>query len=125
MASRVTDKQILEALHECAGIKSAAAQKLGISPALIRKRIEKSHKLRDAVAEFDERVLDQAEAGLYLHLKQGNLRAILFILRCKGARRGWVERSEVELKDQQPVSRPVDLSGMSKEELFRLADLEN
>jgi len=48
-------------------------------------------------------------------MNEGNVASIIFYLKTKGKRRGYVERSEIEFKDREP-----DLSEMSTDEIREL-----
>ena len=51
---------------------------------------------REAVDENNERVLDNVEQALYANIVAKNITAIIFHLKCKGKKRGYIERSEIE-----------------------------
>jgi hypothetical protein len=57
--------------------------------------------------------LDLAESKLHEEILGGNTAAIIFFLKTKGKKRGYVERQEVESVQRQP-----DLSGLSTAEIM-------
>ena len=68
--------------------------------------------------EMTERDLDYTESQLKKNIKAGKEASIFFHLKCKGKKRGWVERQEVTGADGVPLG-----SGVSEEEERRLRSL--
>lgn len=128
---RVSDIEIKEALLATGGVQTAAAvwfkakKNVIIDRSTICKRIKKSKMLQEAAEEATERMLDIAETGLFQLVKNGDKGAIIFILKCKGKQRGYIERQEMTGADGIPLvpERPplYDLSKLSHEELASLA----
>lgn len=87
---------------------TAVAKALGISRQSIYKRMAKEPLLRDAQADASERMVDVAEAALIGQIKKGNTAAIIFTLKTKGKRRGWVERTEVTGAEGGAIEIDVD-----------------
>lgn len=104
----VSSKAIAQALEETLGNVSAAASKLQVSRQAIYKRMAKEPALREAQADATERFLDLAEAALISQVKDGNMTAIIFTLKTKGKRRGWVERTEVTGAEGGAIEIDVD-----------------
>jgi hypothetical protein len=71
-----------------------------------------------AFLEVDEQDLDFTESKLKKAIKNDQGWAICFHLKCKGKKRGWVERQEVTGADGVPLG-----SGVSEEEERRLRSL--
>ena len=94
----VTDAAIIKALEKCGGIKAHAAKLLKLTRAGISYRIKKSKALTEALQDIEARNLDIAESELMKKIKDGNLTAIIFFLKCKGKSRGYVERQELAVE---------------------------
>jgi hypothetical protein len=71
-----------------------------------------------AFIELTEQDLDYTESQLKKNIKAGKEASIFFHLKCKGKKRGWVERQEVTGADGVPLG-----SGVSEEEERRLRSL--
>lgn len=110
MAKKVTDEEIAEALRRTYGLVTSAAillskklkengEKSGISHQAISKRIEKNKRLQNLYEELRAATLDMAEMELLKLIKDGNLGAICFFLKCKGKKRGWIEHQKYEADD--------------------------
>lgn len=132
---KVSTEDIKTALLSCAGVECLAAawlcdiktkqkraecEMLGkpfdekkdavkISRQAIHKRILRSPELRAVTEDLEETKLDLAEKYLFDLMKGGNLGAICFYLKCKGKKRGYIERQEFTGADGDPLA-PVGLN---------------
>jgi hypothetical protein len=100
---KVTEQQIREALEMSGGFLSEAAKMLNISSPGLSKRIKHNTSLQESRESIKERYLDLAESKLIGLVKDGNLGAICFYLKCQGRHRGWVEKQEIEHFGDSPV----------------------
>jgi hypothetical protein len=117
---RFTRAQVVEALRNAAGIYSGAAQMLGCAPNTIANYVDRSPKLQKLVREIQEQHLDLAETKLLTHLRDGNLKAVIFYLKTKGKVRGYSERTEVTGPNGRPLSLELDVTKLSDEELEQI-----
>ena len=115
--AKFTTEQVEAALQASAGIRSAAAMKLGCSARTIRNYLDRSPQLREVEAEIVDQNLDLAETKLLTAIRDGNLTAVIFYLKTKGKARGYTERAEVTGID----GGPIDVTKLSDEELERIA----
>lgn len=110
MARRVSDARIIEALKASKGLVSPAAKKLGISRETIHKRIREHPKVKQAVIDAREEILDLAEAQLLKSINQGEIKSIHYILDRLGGSRGYCPRSEVQTEISGPNGGPVTVN---------------
>jgi hypothetical protein len=96
-------EQIEAALRATAGIRSAAAAKLGCSPNTVTNYIRRYKSLQVAEAEILDINIDIAEGKLLTAIKRGDIRAVRFYLETKGAHRGYTKRTEVSGPNGSPV----------------------
>lgn len=118
MKSDKTDilkKAMIKALEQSIGVVSTAAKKAGIHRSTHYDWMANDPEYKDQVREIEEVALDFAESKLHEQMNEGNVSSIIFYLKTKGKRRGYVERQEFEIKETEP-----DLSGMSTEEIREL-----
>lgn len=94
---KVTVDQIVKTYEKKGGNVSATCLALNISRQTFYTRKEKSKELRDKLDEIDEALLDFAESKLIQHINDGNLTALLFFLKTKGKKRGYVEQIDNKL----------------------------
>lgn len=97
MGKKVTIDQIAKAYEKKGGNVSATCLALGMSRQCFYTRKEKSKELRERLDEIDEALLDFAESKLIQHINDGNLTALLFFLKTKGKKRGYVEQIDNKL----------------------------
>jgi len=58
-------------------------------------------KYKEAVADLDNLVIDFAETSLMNQIKEGNTAATIFILKCRGKKRGYVERDPGAMEEDR------------------------
>jgi hypothetical protein len=93
---RVSDEALAAALEATGGFQGMAARMLSLTPAAVCIRIQKSQKLQEHLDNIREDKLDIAETELMHLIREGNLGAICFYLKCKGKSRGFIEKTEVD-----------------------------
>tara|TARA_R110000824_G_scaffold364159_1_gene552502 strand:- start:299 stop:655 length:357 start_codon:yes stop_codon:yes gene_type:complete len=91
----ITNEQIIEALEKSGGIVLRAAVKLGVNRQTIYNRLQKSPELKAAKISAEESGLDLAESKLMTNINKGDNTCIIFYLKTKGRKRGYIERQEV------------------------------
>jgi hypothetical protein len=69
-----------------------------------------------SVMDMEEALLDFAETMLYKAIKTGKTAELIFYLKTKGQKRGYIERQRLDV-----ISEVPDLSGMSLDELKQIA----
>ena len=76
---------------------TATCTALGISRKTFYEWREKKKKLAEALEEVDESILDWAENKLIQHIEDNDLQALIFFLKTKGKKRGYVEKTESDV----------------------------
>ena len=87
---------VLEAMEKCLGIITQASKKSGISRDTIYKWKKEDEDFNKAMESVDNIVLDFAESALHKQINEGNTASTIFLLKCKGKKRGYIEKTEVE-----------------------------
>ena len=108
----------LEVFPKKAGIVTGACQAVGISRTQFYAWLKEDRVFAAAIEDINEQLIDYSESQLMSKIQAGNMTAIIFHLKCKGKKRGWVERQEVTGADGVPLG-----SGVSEEEERRLRSL--
>ena len=67
--------------------------------------------VQDALEDAREAMLDEAENVLYDRVLDGNTAELIFFLKTRGYRRGYVERREISGKDGGPIVIDIDWDG--------------
>ncbi|HIM57944.1 MAG TPA: hypothetical protein EYJ00_01275 [Gammaproteobacteria bacterium] len=88
-------EQILQALTKSLGIVSTACASVGMSRTTYYKYYNDDKDFKALVNDIGDIALDCAESQLLELIKEKNITAIIFYLKTKGKKRGYVEKQEV------------------------------
>ena len=91
-----TKKALIEAMQKNLGVVSAACQAVGVDRSTFYLYSKTDTEFAQAVKDVEEYALDFVESKAYQQIKEGNTSMIIFYLKTKGKRRGYIERQEVE-----------------------------
>ena len=89
-------KEYLKVLKSCAGLVTHACEQFGIDRKTHYNWLKEYEDFAEEVKGIDDAMIDFAESKLYENIKTQDTTSILFYLKCKGKKRGYVERQEVE-----------------------------
>jgi len=103
-----TKKQMLEALEACLGIVSDAVAIVNIHRSTHYLWMNNDPEYRAAVEALDDVVLDMSESALHRNIKAGDTASIIFHLKTKGKRRGYIERTQVEQRTVESFETMTD-----------------
>lgn len=96
-------KAMLEALEKSLGIVTTAAKSVGIDRSTHYKWMDNDPAYKEAVSSISDMALDFAESQLQKRMKDGSDAAIIFYLKTKGKRRGYIERQEISGPEDGPI----------------------
>lgn len=117
--SKVTEamnkKRMLKALKEHYGNVSKACEDLGLTRTCFYNYM-KDPKFAEQVDIISEEVIDLAEGKLLKHIKEDNLTATIFLLKTKGKKRGYVEKTESNVFNTA-IQLEKDVSNLSDSDL--------
>ncbi|MBQ8969190.1 MAG: transposase [Bacteroidaceae bacterium] len=88
---RISNEDIVKMYAKKSCNVSSTCTALGISRQTFYDWKEKYPELKKALDEEDESILDWAETKLIEQVNEGNLTALIFFLKTKGKKRGYVE----------------------------------
>ena len=100
---RPPDEMLHQVIMAKAGIVSAVAEACGVTT----RAVQRWGKHPRVAAMFEEvrfARLDLAESTIIQAIKNRNITAAIFYLKCHGKARGWVERQEVTGADGGPLT---------------------
>ncbi len=99
MGKKVTTDQIVK-MYEKKGCNiTSTCAALGITRQTFYNRRRNNKALSDKLDDVDESLLDFAESKLMEHISNDNITALLFFLKTKGKKRGYVEQIDNRLID--------------------------
>ena len=87
-------EHLLEALEKSLGIVSTACQSVGVSRTTYYKYYNEDDDFKQSVDSISDIALDCAESQLFELIKEKNVTAIIFYLKTKGKKRGYVEKQD-------------------------------
>lgn len=80
---------------------TATCTALGISRKTFYEWKEKKKKLAEGLEAAEEAIIDFAESKLVEHINNDDVQALIFFLRTKGKKRGYVEKTEADVNINQ------------------------
>ena len=86
---------IKKAIEDSGGQYQTIAERLGCEWHTAKTYVEKDEETKKAYENETESVLDLAESKLIENIKDNDNTAIIFYLKTKGKKRGYIERSEL------------------------------
>lgn len=110
--TQLSKKKMLEALTKTLGVVTTAAKAAGIHRSSHYDWLRDDEEYRREVEAIEEVAIDFGESALHQRMNEGSDSAIIFFLKTKGKKRGYIERSEIDFKNRLP-----DFSDISTEEL--------
>ena len=102
--------EIDKALRATGGFTTYAAKKLNVTYQAIYARIQKSPQLQRTLLEIRESYLDLSEHKLIQKIRDEDLGAIIWYLKCQGKGRGYREKdSEKNIDEKETITFNIDL----------------
>lgn len=101
MAKNIPIEKIIQ-IYEKKGCNiTATCTALGISRKTFYEWKEKKKKLAEGLEAAEESIIDFAESKLVEHINNDDVQALIFFLRTKGKKRGYVEKTEADVNINQ------------------------
>lgn len=97
MAKRIPIEKIAEMYEKKGCNVTATCAALNIDRKTFYNKKNASSKLQELLKAAEESLLDFAESKLMEHINDGDITSLIFFLKCKGKKRGYVERVENEI----------------------------
>ena len=94
---KITDEEIAKTYERKGCNVTATCLALGITRTTFYNRKKKSRKLESRLQECEESIIDYAESKLMEHIQNGDITSLLFFLKTKGKKRGYVEKTESDV----------------------------
>lgn len=108
MAKNYENTTIKKAIEDSGGIISTIAERLGCEWHTAKKYIENNEELKSVYEAESESVIDLAESKLIENIQANDNTAILFYLKTKGKKRGYIERNETEISGNLFIVKPPE-----------------
>lgn len=108
-------KALIEALKQSLGVVTTACDNIGITRQTYYYWLKNDEEFRKEVEDLENITLDFAESQLHQQIKDGSVAATIFYLKTKGKKRGYIEKSELDVTNKNP-----DFSQLSTDEIVKL-----
>lgn len=102
---RFTVRQVGIALDAGGGFVTYAARILKCRVETVRQYIKNYPILAELVSDVNESHLDTSEIGLFKKRDMGDNTAIIFHLKCKGKKRGWIDSAAINFNAEVDLSK--------------------
>lgn len=106
--AKTTKKDFLEAYELSLANISTACKRMGISRQTYYNWLEDSD-FSEQVTNIQEGLLDFAESMLLKKIKEGGTTELIFFLKTKGKKRGYVERQEIAGADGNKLDVSIEI----------------
>jgi len=107
-SEQLKKEQLLQALTKSLGIVSTACLSVGVSRTTYYKYYNDDEQFKSQVDDISDIAIDFAESQLFELIKGGNITAVIFYLKTKGKKRGYVEKQELDLGNNFPNNITVE-----------------
>jgi hypothetical protein len=97
-------KAMLKALETSLAVVTTASALADVSRATHYRWMQEDKDYADAVNDLQEVALDFAESALQKQIAKGDTTAIIFYLKTKGKKRGYIERQELTGAEGGPLN---------------------
>lgn len=88
---------VIDVMKSNFGNITMACEQVGISRQTFYRWKNECAEFKDVVENIDEYLVDFAEHSLMRQIREGNTVATIFYLKTKGKKRGYVEKSELDV----------------------------
>jgi len=104
---------LLNALEKSLGVVTTACKQLDISRATYYRWLSEDEEFSKSAKEIQNVALDFVESKLFEQIQESSTAATIFYLKTKGKKRGYVERSELDLSSgDEPIKINVNIKGV-------------
>jgi hypothetical protein len=111
----IKKEAILQALENSLGVVTIACKQANIPRSTYYKWLKEDIEFAKQVKEIENIALDFAESQLHNQIKDGSTPATIFYLKTKGKKRGYVEKSELDLTSgNEPVKLRINIDGVEQ-----------
>jgi len=106
----IKKESMIAALEASLGVVTTACKKLGLPRSTFYKWCKEDEDFMKEVQDIENIALDFAESQLHNQMKDGNTSATIFYLKTKGKKRGYIEKSELDITSgNEPVKIDINI----------------
>jgi len=109
----IKKESLLKALEQSLGVVTVACKKADIPRSTYYKWLKEDEVFAREVLDIENVALDFAESQLHKQIADNSTAATIFYLKTKGKKRGYIERSELDLTSgDEPIKINVNIKGV-------------
>tara|TARA_R100000781_G_scaffold96531_2_gene60538 strand:- start:65 stop:418 length:354 start_codon:yes stop_codon:yes gene_type:complete len=109
----IKKESIIKALEASLGVVTIACKKTDIPRSTFYKWLREDEDFANQVKDIDNIALDFVESKLHNQIEDGNTSATIFYLKTKGKKRGYVEKSELDITSgDEPIKININIDGV-------------
>jgi hypothetical protein len=109
----IKKEAVLEALEKSLGVVTTAVKSVGVARSTYYKWLKEDEDFSKKVKDIENIALDFAESQLHSQMSNGNTSATIFYLKTKGKKRGYIEKSELDISSgNEPIKINVNIDGV-------------
>lgn len=102
-------KAMIEALEKSLGVVTTACRSVGVGRTTFYGWMNDDPEFAQKVNDIQDVALDFVESKLFNNIKDGKTAEIIFYLKSKGKKRGYVERQEITGADGMPNNFQIEI----------------
>ena len=111
-----TKKAMIQALEKSLGVVTTACKQVDISRDTHYRWMSDDEDYKAEVESLSDVALDFAESQLFKKIKDGDTTAMIFFLKTKGKKRGYVEKTQFEHSGEMRMSPPRTLADIYEDD---------
>ena len=108
-------KQMIDALQHSNGVVTTAIQSVKMHRSTFYKWMKEDEAFKQEVDDIRESALDFVESKMFERIENGSDTMIIFFLKTQGKKRGYIERSQLDVQNTSP-----DFSGLTTDDIINL-----
>ena len=102
-------KAMIEALEKSLGVVTTACKSVGVSRNTHYLWMREDDEYKKEVNDIENMALDFVESQLFKNIKEGKTSEMIFYLKTKGKKRGYIERQEITGADGMPTNFQIEI----------------
>tara|TARA_R110001632_G_scaffold58761_1_gene143116 strand:+ start:1274 stop:1627 length:354 start_codon:yes stop_codon:yes gene_type:complete len=108
----IKKETLLKALEQSLGVVTEACKETKTPRSTYYKWLKEDEVFKAEVRDIENIALDFGESQLHKQIGLGNTSATIFFLKTKGKRRGYIERTEMDLSSgDEPIKINLSIKG--------------
>lgn len=100
---------VIEALEKSLGVVTTACKNAGVGRTQFYAWLKEDEEFATKVRDIENIALDFVESQLFKNIQEGKTSEMIFYLKTKGKKRGYIERQEITGADGMPTNFQIEI----------------